>query len=180
LSGQFKHSGHHVGKRCSLPGQPFGLESTVRGKIQPSIAEEQIPVGERRVDTFFYGLLMDADLLREGNVVPVNARRAFVEDFTLRIGERATLVATLGARAYGMVFALMHRELDALYSAAGLEQYRPEALLAQTLDGPVIPALCYNLVQAPEPVERNPQYAVRLQQVLRKLAFPPAYIESIS
>jgi hypothetical protein len=137
-------------------------------------------MSERRVDAFFYGLFMDADVLRDNNVEPANARRAFVEDFALRVGERATLVATPGARAYGMLFALTHRELDALYSGATLQQYRPEALLAQTLEGAVTPALCYNLVQAPQAHERNADYALRLQQALPKLAFPPEYIERIA
>jgi hypothetical protein len=40
--------------------------------------------------------------------------------------------------------------------------------------------LCYNLREAPRPDERNPEYAVRLQRVLRKLEFPADYIASVS
>jgi hypothetical protein len=39
--------------------------------------------------------------------------------------------------------------------------------------------LCYNLPAAPLPEERNPEYAVRLQGVLRKLNFPPDYVASV-
>ena len=134
---------------------------------------------DRRVDAFFYGLFMDPDILRENGVVPTNSRRAFVEDFALRIGQRATLVASAGTRAYGMLVALTHAELDRLYGAPGLEHYRPEAVLARPLAGAPVPALCYNLREAPQPHERNPEYAARLQHTLAKLEFPHEYVASV-
>lgn len=137
-------------------------------------------MSDRRIDTFFYGLFMDNDILRESKVIPVNTRRAYVDDFALRIGQRATLLPSVGGRAYGMLVALTHSELDQLYSAPGLDQYRPEAVLAQALEGEASPALCYNLREAPRPHERNPEYAARLRGILSKLDFPPEYVASIS
>jgi hypothetical protein len=134
----------------------------------------------RRIDAFFYGLFMDADILRGAGVAPLDARRAHVDGFALRIGERATLLPLDGARAYGMLFAMTHAELDRLYAAPGLERYRPEAVLAQPMGGTPVPAVCYNLVEAPRPHERNPEYAARLQQALRKLDFPKEYVASVS
>ena len=137
-------------------------------------------MNDRRIDGFFYGLFMDAGILQDSGAAPMNPRRAFVDDFALRIGQRATLLPCPGARAYGMLFALTHAELDRLYAAPGLELYSPEAVLARTLDGAVTPALCYNLREAPRPEEQNPEYAVRLQRTLSKLDFPPDYVASIS
>jgi hypothetical protein len=136
-------------------------------------------MGPRQIDGFFYGLFMDAEVLRKAGAKPSDFRRAYVADFALRIGQRATLVRSPGARAYGMLIALTHAELDRLYTAPGLEIYRPEAVVAHTFDGRDVPALCYNLVQAPEPHERNPDYASRLQGVLENLGFPVEYVESI-
>lgn len=135
---------------------------------------------DRRVDGFFYGLFMDADILGERQVAAVNPRRAYVEGYALRIGRRATLLPSAGARAYGMVFALTHDELERLYGAPGLEDYRPEAVVAHTLDGGTLPALCYNLRQAPAPEEANADYADRLRTALARLGFPPDYIASVS
>ena len=137
-------------------------------------------MSDRRIDAFFYGLFMDIDILREADVAPVNPRRAHVDGFALRIGERATLLPSAGGRAYGMLFALTHSELERLYTAPGLEQYRPEAVLAQSLGGTAVPALCYNLREAPQPHERNPEYATRLQRALRKLDFPEEYVATVS
>jgi hypothetical protein len=137
-------------------------------------------MSRRQVDTFFYGLFMDIAILRESRVLPVNPRRAYVEGFALRIGQRASLSPWPEQRVYGMLFALTHSELQALYSAPGLDQYRPEAVLARGVDGGLWPALCYNLPEAPRPDESNPEYAARLQAALRKLAFPSEYVSSIS
>jgi hypothetical protein len=136
-------------------------------------------MSDRRIDGFFYGLFMDHDILRETGVEPINPRRAYVEEFALRIGQRATLIPSPGTRAYGMLFALKHSELDRLYAAPGLEQYRPEAILARPLEGTPTPALCYNLREAPRPHERNPEYAARLQRVLTILDFPAEYVASV-
>jgi len=133
----------------------------------------------RRIDTFFYGLFMDAQVLRQAGTKPSNPRRAYVADYALRIGRRAPLVPSAGARAYGMLIALTHAELERLYGAPGLEGYRPEAVAAHLPDGEAMPALCYNLVQAPAPQERNADYARRLRQVLEDLGFPVEYVESV-
>jgi hypothetical protein len=139
-----------------------------------------IEPSERYINAFFYGLFMDESILRQSGVVPLNPRRAYVDNFALRIGPRATLVPHPGARAFGMLLALTHAHLHNLYSAPGLEPYRPEAVLAQPLDGASVPALCYNLREAPHPDERNPDYAHRLQGVLRRLGFPQEYVESVA
>jgi len=135
---------------------------------------------DRRIDGFFYGLFMDSDILRESEVVVVSPRRAYVDGYVLCIGRRATLVPTPGARAYGMVFALTHDELEKLYTAPGLEKYRPEAILAHSKEGETLPPLCYNLREAPGPEEANAAYAARLRAALGKLEFPPEYIASIA
>ena len=135
---------------------------------------------DRRIVVFFYGLFMDIDVLGDNGVTPVNPRPGYVDEFALRIGHRATLIPEEGARAYGMLISLTQSEIERLYSESGLELYRPEAILAHTLSGEPLAALCYNLLQAPSPDERNPEYAQRLQSVLRKLDFPLVYIESIS
>jgi hypothetical protein len=134
---------------------------------------------ERRIDGFFYGLFMDVDVLRNSGVAPADPRHAHVDHFALRIGERATLVPSSGARSYGMLIALTHSEFDRLYAAPGLDQYRPEAVLATTRRGDTVPAMCYNLLVPPKPTERNPDYAVRLKRALRALDFPLEYIDSI-
>jgi len=136
-------------------------------------------MSDRQIDGFFYGLFMDEQVLRQAGARPANFRRAYVADFALRIGQRATLVPSPGERAYGMLVSLTHAELEGLYGAPGLQGYRPEAVIAHPLEGEAIPALCYNLARAPEPHERNPEYAMRLRRVLESLEFPTEYVDSV-
>lgn len=133
----------------------------------------------RRIDVFFYGLFMDDALLREKGMEPKNRRMAFVEDFCLVIGARATLVPCLGQTAHGVLFSLTHAEVDALYGEASVSAYRPEAVAAQLEDGSVIPALCFNLPVPPSITERNPQYASRLREVASRIGLPESYVSSI-
>ena len=133
----------------------------------------------RRVTGFFYGLFMDEAVLTEAGVAARIPRMAYVQDFGLRIGRRATLVPETGGRAYGMLYDLTHDELGKLYGAPGLEDYRPEAVMAHLLEGGSQPALCYNLLDAPAPGEANAAYAKRLSEALERLGFPADYAASV-
>lgn len=134
----------------------------------------------RRVDGFFYGLFMDPDVLAESGIDPHSPRPSHVDDYALRIGRRATLVPSAGARAYGMTYALTFDEIEKLYTGPGLAAYRPEAVTAVVDTGKSVPALCYNLPKAPDPLEANAEYAERLKSVLTKLGFPAEYVNTVA
>ncbi|MGB7923543.1 MAG: gamma-glutamylcyclotransferase family protein [Pyrinomonadaceae bacterium] len=133
----------------------------------------------RRIDVFFYGLFMDDALLREKKINPVNRRVASVENFSLVIGARASLVPCPNRTAHGVIFALTHMEVDALYGEASVSVYRPEAVSAQLADGSAIPALCFNLPVPPSIEERNPQYVAKLRELAGRTGLPQSYVSSI-
>ena len=133
----------------------------------------------RRIDVFFYGLFMDADLLREKGAQPINLRPACVSGYALRIGQRATLLTRTDARTHGIVMQLTHEELEHLYSDVSVRAYRPEAVIAELSDGARIPALCFNLVAPPDPGELNSEYATKLRALASRLGLPSDYIQTI-
>ena len=132
------------------------------------------------IDVFFYGLYMDDQVLRGLGVAAENPRPGYVSDFGLCIGQRATLTPGEGARAYGMVYSLGHDDLQKLYGAPGLEHYQPVSIIVHSMDGETLLALCYILDEAPGPDEHDARYAANLQAVLRRLEFPPDYVDSVS
>jgi hypothetical protein len=134
---------------------------------------------ERRVEVFFYGLFMDKELLRGKGLEPEGGEIASIDGFALRIGQRAALVPTPGAKVYGLVFSLTRSELDRLYSESSVRAYKPQAVLAQLASGGVVAALCCNLRQPPSPTECNPEYAVKLRAVSQKVGLPAEYIASL-
>ena len=133
----------------------------------------------RRIDVFFYGLFMDADLLRAKGAQPVNIRSASVPGFALRIGQRATLLRNPDAQAHGILMELTHAEIEQLYSDASVRAYRPEAVLAELADGARVPALCFNLLVPPSPEEANSEYAAKLRDLARRMRLPRDYVERI-
>jgi hypothetical protein len=136
-------------------------------------------MNHRRINVFFYGLFMDADLLRSKGAHPSNVRPASVPGFALRIGQRATLLKASDARAYGMMMELTHDEIEQLYSESSVRAYRPEALITELTDGSQVAALCFNLLVAPAPQEANAEYASKLRRLAQRLGFPAEYIEGI-
>ena len=127
---------------------------------------------------FFYGLFMDKDLLKEKGFNPHNIKRACLQGYQLKIGERATLVPHKGARSYGTVMELDSSELEYLYGSDGVEDYVPQAVQASTIAGEPLEAISYIL-----PMEKlsgsNSEYASKLAGVAKKLDLPDDYIEEI-
>ena len=133
----------------------------------------------RRIEVFFYGLFMDADLLRTKGVNPANIRPAFVSGFSLRIGQRATLLRNPNGLAHGILMELTHEEVEQLYSESSVRAYRPEAVLCTPNDGSLVPALCFNLLEPPRPEEANSEYAAKLRGLAARLGLPSDYVDSI-
>ncbi len=122
---------------------------------------------------------MDADALRSKGAHPANVRVAAVQGYTIRIGNRATLVREPGSSAYGVLMDLPRDEIAALYSGPGLEAYRPESVVAEGPDGAKTSALCFNLVTPPSPGEANREYADKLRELAHRLCLPPEYVARI-
>lgn len=119
-------------------------------------------------DVFFYGLYMDRDILEQKGVQPRNPRLARADNFELRIGNKATLLRAPGKEAYGIVYSLMHSEINTLYWGSGLDEYAAEALLVET-EGQETPVLCCILIEPPGEEESNQEYQQRLEYVMKRL-----------
>jgi hypothetical protein len=85
----------------------------------------------RRVAVFFYGLFMDAGALRQKGLDPAGMRRARVDGFSLRIGQRASLVPDRNGHVFGIVMELSNDDVDLLYSEPSVRSYRPEAVVCE-------------------------------------------------
>ena len=133
----------------------------------------------RRIAIFFYGLFMDAEALRSKGVDPTNIRRATVRGFSIRIGQRAALVPDAAGQVCGIVMDLSHDDIDRLYAEPTVRVYRPEAVVCEIDEGIPVAALCFNLPVPPSARERNPDYASKLKELVRRLELPQEYINRI-
>lgn len=128
---------------------------------------------------FFYGLFMDQNLLLNMGVAPSAVVPGFVNDFALRIGDRATLVPESGSRAYGLLMRLTVDEAEALYAEESVSDYLPEPIIVTLMDGRNVEATCYNL-PGNKVAGSNKDYAAALLALARKLDFPNSYLVQIS
>ena len=136
-------------------------------------------MNDRRVAVFFYGLFMDAQELRARGVSPSDERLAYVTDFSLRIGKRATLLPLASSRVYGVLMQVPLAELNQLYSDPSVRDYKAEAVLAFAEGETPVAALCYNLLAAPDAKEFNADYAAKLRDLAERLQLPSGYVSSI-
>ena len=130
---------------------------------------------------FFYGLFMDAALLREKGLHPICVGSAELSDYQIRIGSRATLVPSVGSAAFGVVMELTAEEAESLYSEPSVSDYRPETIRVQLIDGAgTIEAICYNLPPDFTDTGTNVAYAEQLSALVLKLGFAAPYADEIA
>jgi hypothetical protein len=130
------------------------------------------------VNVFFYGLFMDEGLLANKGIAPSSAVVGFVDGFAIRIGERATLLRSAGARAYGVMMDISPDETRELYADSSVADYEPEPVTVELSDGSKVEATCYNL-SVDKVAGTNKDYAESLMAVAGRLGFPDSYLEQI-
>lgn len=130
------------------------------------------------MNVFFYGLFMDEAVLAKKGITPSNAEVGYVDEYALRIGERATLVSSAGARSYGILMNISSDQANELYSDKSVADYVPESVIVELLGGSKAEAKCYNL-----PVDKvtgaNKTYAEALLEVASKRGLPESYLVKI-
>lgn len=127
---------------------------------------------------FFYGLFMDEALLASKGIRSDEAAIGFVDGFTLRIGERATLIAEDNGRAYGVMMEIDPARAAALYAEPGVADYVAEPVIVNLPGGVRVQAACYNL-PADKLAGTNPEYAEALLALATRLGFPEGYLRHI-
>lgn len=129
-------------------------------------------------DVFFYGLFMDEQLLLKKGITPLNPRKASLSNYGLRIGERASLIASENEESYGIVMSISSADLENLYSDPSVADYVSENVTVKTDQNEMIDAICYNL-----PLHlmsgSNSSYARSLYELSTSLDFPSHYLSQI-
>ncbi|MEJ8569384.1 gamma-glutamylcyclotransferase family protein [Elongatibacter sediminis] len=131
-----------------------------------------------KTSVFFYGLFMDEAVLASRGIRPSSAVVGYLENYGLRIGERATLVPDEGNRAYGVLMQVPADDLADLYSQDSVADYAPESIFVTLPDGRREPAVCYNL-PASRLTGTNARYATDLMVLANRLGLPESYLRQI-
>ena len=127
---------------------------------------------------FFYGLFMDEALLKQKGISVTGQQKGYLEDHTIHISERATLVRSYGNRVYGIVMEISNNDVQRLYSETGVSDYQPEELCIVNEKGDTVHAVCY-ILPKPEGRSLNVRYAKDLLELAKSKGFPDDYLAVI-
>ena len=130
------------------------------------------------MEVFFYGLFMDTGFLKNNGINPSNLRKGYLDDYALKIGNRASLIPCENERSYGIVMTVDDAAIHSLYAEASVADYVPEEVIIVTNANEFIEAICYNL-PADTLTGTNEMYALSLYELARKEGFPEDYLEKI-
>lgn len=137
---------------------------------------------EHRVDVFLYGSYMNLEVLQEAGIKEPDYEAARLPGYQLKIAPLANLVVDTASQAYGIVAKLTHQEIDYLFGAhASIPpevRYKPEAVLAFTIDNTLLPALCY-FAYGMQPATPEPRYLDLILESAREYGFPEDYVANI-
>lgn len=131
------------------------------------------------MEVFFYGLFMDESILLKNGIEPTNPRSGYLNDYTLKIGNRASLIPCKDEKAYGIVMSVDKAAIQHLYAEPSVADYIPEEVNIVTDAGASIPAICYNL-PAESLTGTNTSYAEALHKLATQKGFPTDYLEHIN
>jgi hypothetical protein len=145
----------------------------VRDALQSERPERAMPTPKVRV--FFYGSFINRKVLAEGGFVPERVEVARLWGFDIRIQPLANLVRSDRHCVYGITCEATHAELAKLYGQGWVGTYLPEAVLIQTEDGRLMPALCYIAPPAPA-APAAADYVERIAGPAREYGFPDWYV----
>lgn len=130
---------------------------------------------------FFYGLLLDLDILIELGLSPQNIQRAKLENYDLVIGERANLIEKHNSDVWGNLIDLKEEELKKLYSEKSVADYQPKIVSCVVGNNKNESAVTYILPAGYKMnVAKNSDYAEKLLTVCKKYDFPESYLKRIN
>ena len=130
------------------------------------------------MEVFFYGLFMDEAVLLKKGIRPSNPRIGYLNDYALKIGNRASLIPCKNERSYGIVMTIDNAVIHDLYIEASVADYIPEEVKIIINRSESVMATCYNL-----PLElltgTNKLYAKSLYELAKQKGFPDRYLDEI-
>jgi AIG2 family protein len=130
------------------------------------------------MEVFFYGLFMDVNLLLKNGISPSNPRRGYLNDYELKIGDRASLIPCKNKKSYGIVMTIDNDAIRNLYSEPDVADYIPEEVNIITNTNKSITATCYNL-PSDALSGTNELYAKSLYKLAKQEGFPESYLANI-
>ena len=131
------------------------------------------------MQVFFYGLFMDEAILEKNGIQPSDPRLGYLDNYTLKIGNRASLIPSEGDQAWGLLMKVNPDAIQGLYAEPSVADYIPEEVIIHTASGESVEAFCYNLPLELLSGEPNTGYASALYDLGKVKGLPADYLARI-
>jgi hypothetical protein len=132
--------------------------------------------------TFFYGLWINLDVLKEEDLSPEHSEVAILHGYEIQIQQSANILRHPSHLVYGVLLATTadkhHRIVKRLIDGSMGHIYLPEAVLVETLDRRWKPAICY-IATSWEPHPLNVEYYEPFLKAAKDWKFPSWYIKHL-
>ena len=126
---------------------------------------------------FFYGGLINPNVMKRVGFHPTKQIRAWLPGFDLRISPLVNLVESEGDIVFGLLLESTHDQLAHVYGQLQAK-YLPYPVLAYDDERRAVPALCY-IVPDMAPGQAAADHVMNLLNPAQALGFPAWYIEKI-
>ena len=133
---------------------------------------------EKRIAAFFYGSFIRKDVMALGGFYPQQIEVAKLSGYDIAFDPHANIFHSDQHAICGILVYPSHQELSKLYARDGVGVFLPEAVLVETSDHKLVPAMCY------VPPARGSQsadlvYVEKLIESAKEHGFPAWYLSRL-
>lgn len=98
---------------------------------------------QKRIAAFFYGSFIRRDVMALGGFRAETVEVAKLNGYDITFDPHANIFRSDGHTICGALVYPSHEELNKLYSRDGVGVFLPEAVVVETSDNRMLPAICY-------------------------------------
>lgn len=102
-----------------------------------------MPQTQKRIAAFFYGSFIRRDVMTLSGFRPETVEVVTLNGYDITFDPHANIFRSDGHTICGILVYPSHEELSKLYSRDGVGVFLPEAVVVETSDNRMLPAICY-------------------------------------
>jgi hypothetical protein len=102
-----------------------------------------MPQTQKRIAAFFYGSFIRRDVMALGGLHPETVEVAKLSGYDIAFDPHANIFRSDQHAVCGVLVYPSHEELNRLYSRDGVGVFLPEAVIVETNNSRMLPAVCY-------------------------------------
>ena len=133
---------------------------------------------QKRIAVFFYGSFIRSKVMAVGGFRPHSIEVAKLSGYDIAFDPHANVFRSDQNAVCGILVYPSHEELGQLYSRDGVGVFLPEAVVVETSNNRLLPAMCYmpprRGTEQPDPV-----YVERILEAARQHGFPSWYVNRL-